>query len=152
MQSSSIRIYDQTPTLLLVRTHVPLRWDVNLLGRNALVLCLFLTDEPLRLERRHTSRSGGCDCLSVLLVLDITSGEDALDAGLGGSRYSEDVSIFIELQLGLDELRGGFVADSVEQSVDLEIARLLRLDIFDSEALEQIAISLAFSRHGLGLA
>jgi len=71
---------------------------VHLLGRDLFIFRLFLTDEPLRLQRGHASGSGGGDGLSISLVLDITSSKDALDGCLGCTGYGSDVAVRIELQ------------------------------------------------------
>jgi len=120
-------------------------WDTIILG-------LFLADKPLSLQRSHTSRPGRRDCLSVLLILDISRREYALDAGLRGTRDSLDVSIFVELKLGLDKGRGGFVANGVEKTIDREITGFFGLYVLDLEALEEVAVTLAFGRDGLGSA
>lgn len=137
-------------SLLLVRTEVPLGRDVHLLSRDALVLGLLLRDKPLRLERSHAARSGRGDSLSVLLVLDISSSEDTLDARLRGAGHGLDVAVNVELDLRLDERRGGLVADGVEETVDVEVGRLLRLYVLEGERGEQLAVALAFRRDGLG--
>lgn len=80
-----------------------------LLGRDALILGLFLSNQPLGLESSHTSRPSGRDGLPVLLVLDITRGEHALDGGLGGAGDSEDVAVCVKLELRLDKSSSGFV-------------------------------------------
>lgn len=133
----------------LVRTEVPLRGDMDLFRRDTLIFCLFLTDQSFRLQRSHTSRSGRRDGLSVFLILDITRRKDTFDGCLRGTRDSSDVSIFVQCDLALDEGSGGFVSDGVEQTVDLEILLLSRLDILDLERLEEVSITFALCRDGL---
>jgi hypothetical protein len=43
------------------------------------VLDLFLCEQALALERGNAARPGGRDGLAILLVLDVTCGENALD-------------------------------------------------------------------------
>ena len=138
-----------TPRLLLVGSEVTLGRDVDLLGRDRLVLSLLLGDESLSLQRGHATRSGRRDGLSVLLVLDVTGGEDTLDAGLGGSRDSSDVSILVEVELALDEGGGGLVTDGVEETVDLEVSGLLGLGVLEGEAGEELSVALALGSNGL---
>lgn len=83
---------------------------MDLVGGDRVVLCLFLRDQPLSLKRGHTSRPGRRDGLSVLLVLDITSGKDALDGRLGGTGDSPDVAVVVEDDLRLDQGGSGLVS------------------------------------------
>ena len=103
--------------------------------------------------------------MAIPFVLNITGGEDALDTGLGGSGYSEDVAVFIGGELVPDKGGGGFVAciirifllvrgmsgltNSVEETVDLELALLTGLGVFELEALKEVAVALALGRDGL---
>lgn len=83
---------------------------MHLVRRDVLILSLFLCNQPLSLQRRHTARTGRRDGLAVLLVLDVAGGEHALDGCLGGTGYGLNVAVCVEGELGLDEGGGGLVA------------------------------------------
>lgn len=97
------------PPLRLVCTEVVLGWDVDLSRWDTLVLSLLLADQPLCLQSGHASRTGRGDGLSVLLILDITGGEDTLDRSLGGSGHSHNVAVLVAVDLSLDKSSGGLV-------------------------------------------
>lgn len=96
--------------LLLVGTEVAVGGHVDVLSGDRVILGLFLRNESLRLERSHTSRTGRGDGLSVLLVLDVTSGKDTLDGCLGGTGDRADIAIGIKGDLRLDQTGSGLVS------------------------------------------
>lgn len=102
-----------------------------------------------RVDRPRLTRTSTRDRLSVLLVLHVTSGEDPLDAGLRSPRNGDDVTIGVGMNLFPDERSGGLMTDGVEETIDVQLRRLARLDVLDSERLKKVAVTLAFGRHGL---
>lgn len=107
--------------------------NVYIFGHEVLVISLLLTDKSLGLKGSNTTGTGRGDSLPVLLVLDVTSGEDTVDRSLGGAGNSLDVSIFVKLELRLDESSGGLMADSVEETVDREVSDLTSLGVLDGK-------------------
>lgn len=116
---------------------------INRVETHLLNALLLLSDQTLGLQRSHTATACGGDGLTVPLILDITSSEDALDTGLRRAGYGHNVALRIRLQLVTDQTGGGFVANSVKETVDLEVFFFAGDDILDDETIEEIAIAFA---------
>lgn len=123
--------------------------NVYIFGHEVLVISLLLTDESLGLKGSNTTGTGRGDSLPVLLVLDVTSGEDTVDRSLGGTGNSLDVSIFVKLELRLDESSGGLVADSVEETVDREVSDLTSLGVLDGKRRKDLTVTLGLGSNSL---
>lgn len=102
-----------------------LRGHMHLIRRNALILCLFLCDQPLSLESSHAARAGRRDGLAVLFVLHVARGKDALDGRLGGTGHGLNVAVGVERELGFDEGGRGFVACMLVCAGCVRMMRLL---------------------------
>lgn len=73
-------------------------------------LQLLLTrQQPLGLQRGDAPRSGRSDGLTVLLILDVSRGKDALDGRDGRSGLGDNVAVFVGRDLPPDEGGGGLV-------------------------------------------
>jgi len=135
---------------------------------NLVILGLFLRDQSFGLERGHATciarrvslsvrtcdpatltRTRAGDGLSILFILDVTCGKHSLDAGLGGARYGDDVTVGVGVYLFPNEGGSGFVTDGVKETVDIQRRGLARLDILDGEGLKQITVTLALGRDRL---
>lgn len=86
--------------------------------------------------RRLTSRSDG---LPVLLILHVTCGENARNAGLGGAGRGDQVSVLVHLELVLEQVSRGVVADGVEEAVGGDLLGLAGLVVLDDHALHEAA-------------
>ena len=102
------------------------------------------TCDPATLTR---TRAG--DGLSILFILNVTCGKHSLDAGLGGARYGDDVTVGVGVYLFPNESGSGFVTDGVKETVDIQRRGLARLEILDGEGLKQITVTLALGRDRL---
>ena len=69
-----------------------LHWDRLILG-------FLFANQPFRLECSHASGPCRGNSLSISFVLDVTSGKDAFDRGLGCSRHRPYVAIGIKIKL-----------------------------------------------------
>src|SRR5580692_1217102 len=84
--------------------------------------------EPaLGVDGGHATRPGRRDGLTVVVVLDVAAGEDAVDAGAGGAVERLDVAVVGQFELALEERRVRFVADGDEEAGGIEL-RLLAGD------------------------
>lgn len=106
---------------------------MHVLCLEALVVSLLLADELLSFKGSNATGTSRCDSLPVLLVLDVTGGEDTVDRSLGGAGNSLDVPIAVKLNLRLDEGSGGLVADGIEETVDGEVSDLTSLGVLDGK-------------------
>src|SRR6187402_2508436 len=82
---------------------------------------------PLGVEGTHAAGAGGGDGLAVGVVDDVADGEDAGEVGPGRAWLGEDVALPIGLDLTLDDLRLGDVADRDEGAVGGEVLDLAGL-------------------------
>jgi hypothetical protein len=89
-------------------------------------------------------RTSAGDGLSILLVLDITAGKDTRHAGVAGAGLGLDVAVLVELDLALDQLGGGVVADGVEEPLGIDDLLLAGLGVLDAQ--------MGHQAHGLVLA
>ena len=88
---------------------------------------------------RLTSTSNG---LPILLVLDITRRKHTLHARQGSAGRRHDIPVLIRLELTLNQLGGGVVADGVEEAVrreQLVLATICRLP--DDEFVHQAVLA-----------
>lgn len=69
--------------------------------------------------------TGAGDSLAVLLVLDVTGGENALNACVALARLGDQVTVLIHVELTLEQLGGGVVSDGVEETLCLDGLLLL---------------------------
>lgn len=100
-------------------------------------------------EKRGKLTSTG-DGLTVALVLDVTGSEDTLDARQGRSGLCLDVAVLVHVELSLDQVGGGVVADGVEEPVGLDGLLLAGLDVLDDEvAHEAVLAALDLLGHGV---
>lgn len=102
---------------------------------------LHLGDVLLRLQSSHAASTSAGNSLAVPLVLDITSGEDAGDARLGGAGLGNDVALGVGVDLTLDEGSGGVVADGVEEAVCLDRLLLAGDDVLDDQVAHEAVIT-----------
>src|SRR5699024_2521019 len=79
-----------------------------------------------------------CDRLAVLVVDDITRGEDAGKAGSGGGFLDLDVALVVEFELLVEQLHTWVVADRDEQTGHVQRAGLLRLVVEHLEAFDSL--------------
>ncbi len=70
----------------------------------------------LDVDGRDTAGTGGGDGLAVGRVDDVAGGEDTLDAGLRGPALDGDGALRGEIQLALDQVSAGIVADRDEDA------------------------------------
>src|SRR5205814_8634744 len=91
-------------------------------------LVLQLLEVAFGVGRGHAAAAGRGGRLTVRGILDVSGGEHAGDAG-ARSAEGADVSAGKKLQLALEELRVGNVADSDEQPLGLEGADHVRFQI-----------------------
>lgn len=117
---------------------------------NPHLLLLQLSQVLLRLQSSHASSTGTGDSLAVSLVLDVTSSKHAGDARLGGAGLGEDVALGIDVDLALDQVGGGVVADGVEEAVCLDGLLLAGDDVLDDEVAHQ-ALVVALDLGGDGV-
>ena len=110
---------------------------------------LFLGDQPFRLQRSHTATTSRSNGLTVALVLDVASCEHTLDTCLGSTRDSDNVTIRICLELATDKGGGGFVTDSIEETIDGEVLLLTSDDVLYAEVVEEVAITMALDRDSI---
>lgn len=85
----------------------------------------------------HTCTGNG---LSVSLVLDVTGSKDTGYAGEAGSGLGSNVSLRITLNLVLDDLGGGLVADGIEETVSRNNLLGTGNDVLDLQVGHQTAI------------
>src|SRR3954462_2278664 len=71
-------------------------------------------EELLGVEGGHAAGAGGGDRLAVDLVHAVAAGEDARDVGAGGAGLDFYVAAGVELELSLEQLGRGRVADGDE--------------------------------------
>ena len=71
---------------------------------------------------------GGGDGLAVGVVLHVAAGEHTLDVGGGGPARApgDEVAVVLELELALQQVGVGLVADGHEQAGDREVGLLRR--------------------------
>src|ERR1700691_732672 len=91
-------------------------------------------EELLGLQRRHAAHAGGGHRLAQDLVLDVAGGEHAGNVGGGRIRLSDEIALFIHLQLALEQAGDRIVADGDEHAVATQRARLAAADIHDPRA------------------
>src|SRR5262245_20611258 len=94
----------------------------------------------LRFQRRHATHSGSGDCLAEHLILDIAGGEDAGDGCARGVWRSDQVARRRRLQLTLEQLRGGRVADGDEHPIDRDLRSNAGLDISQDSPADALGI------------
>src|SRR6185312_7607541 len=97
----------------------------------------------LGVERGHAAGAGGGHRLTVDLVHHVAAGEHALDAGLGRARLDDDVAVGIEVELALEQLGRGLVADGDERAFDLDSADLAGALAADVEADQGFGVAAA---------
>lgn len=117
--------------------------------RDLRIIALLLRDQPLSLERGHTTGSSRSDRLSVFLILNIASSENTLNGRLGRSGDSNDVTIRVSEELVSDERGSGLVTDGVEETVNGEVGDFVRLDVLNLQVLEQVTVSFTSRCDGL---
>src|SRR5829696_1296518 len=72
---------------------------------------------PLGVEGGHAAGPGGCDRLAIVIVGDVTGGEDAPFAGEGShQRRVLNVALLVQLQLSVQKRSVGRMADREEQA------------------------------------
>src|SRR2546429_9976236 len=92
---------------------------------------------PPSAEGRHGAEAGRGHGLPVPEVVDVARGEDAVHGRRGREaivRLQDDVAS-IEFQLSLEDLGRGRVPDGQEEALHLEVGRLARLCIPDTDPL-----------------
>src|SRR2546426_544481 len=83
-----------------------------------------LLEPPLRVQRRHAPVPGRGDGLAVPVVVDVPRREHAGQVGGGAEllrRAHDDVAPWVEVELSLEDVRGGRVPDRDEQPGDLKV-------------------------------
>ena len=95
----------------------------------------------LRVQRGHASRTSARDGLLVSLILDITSSKHTLNTGQCRAGLCLDVTIRVHIDLTLDELCRGVVADGVEKTVGLNCLLLAGLDVLDDNVGHETVIT-----------
>lgn len=106
-----------------------------------------LSKQLLTVESSHAAGTSRGNGLSVSLVLDITSGKDTLDGGVGGTGDGNNIALLVGLDLALDDGGGGDVTNGVEQTVDLEVSLLAGQGVLDLQGVQQLAVSLGLDGH-----
>ena len=81
--------------------------------------------------------------------MNVTGSEDALDARLGSTGDSDNVTIGIGLKLASHESGGGFVTDGVEETIDLEFLLFAREGVANEETIEEVTVSTALDGDGV---
>src|SRR5579872_574145 len=86
-------------------------------------------------EGGFAAHAGGGDGLLVDRVGDIAGGEDAFHAGGGTERvFEDDEALGVELELALEELGVGRVADGYEHAVRGDGGSFVSKDVADADA------------------
>lgn len=106
--------------------------DGSLLSRG-----LRFSDELLSLESGNAAGAGTGNGLAIAFVLDVTAGEDTLQAGVAGTRLGDDVSFVVEVDLALDQGGGGVMANSVEETVSVDGLLLAGDGVLDTQVGHQ---------------
>src|SRR5262245_5585870 len=91
----------------------------------------------LGLHGGHAARAGRGDRLAEDVVLHVAGGEHPVDGRLRGAALGDDVAAVVEVELPLEEVRVGVVADRDEQAVDLEARLLPGLRVAQLERLDR---------------
>lgn len=107
---------------------------------NPHLLLLQLSQVFLRLQSSHASSTGTGNGLAVSLVLNITSGKHTGDARLRGAGLGDDVALGVDVDLALDQVGGGVVADGIEEAVCLDRLLLAADDVLDDEVAHQALV------------
>src|SRR5690606_15065282 len=71
-------------------------------------------------ERRHASRTGCGNCLSVYMILNVTTGKDAFYIGLCAVGFRYKIARAVHINPVYEKISIGFVADSDKKSCDVE--------------------------------
>lgn len=111
-----------------------------MLNPHLYTLLLQLSQVLLRLQSSHASSTGTGNGLAVSLVLDVTSGKHTGDARLRGAGLGDDVALGVDVDLALDQVGRGVVADGVEEAVCLDRLLLAADDVLDNEVAHQALI------------
>ena len=91
---------------------------------------------PLGVEGAHAAGAGGGDRLAVGVVDDVADGEDAGQVGPGRAGLGDDVAVLVGVDLALDDLRAGDVADRDEGAVGLDVLGLAGLGVAQPDVVE----------------
>src|SRR6478735_7385996 len=94
------------------------------------------SEEALCVQGCRATGAGSRDGLSVRVVDDVASAEDARQVGAGRGGFDLEVALVVEIELALEELRAGVVADGDEQTRHRKLGRLTGLGVAQGEAGE----------------
>src|SRR6059058_2966552 len=94
-------------------------------------------EEPLRIESRHTARTGGGHGLAIHMILYVAGGEYARHVGLRTPTTGLDVARVVHIELAAEECGVGIVADGDEETVGGQLGRLAVLQIANENARDR---------------
>lgn len=99
---------------------------------------------PLTIHGSHTTRASSCDGLSVDLVLNITTGKDTVNVGVGRSRFDFDVTCRIQFDFlwrRIQESGVGDMTDGIEEPVDFEQRFFTGLCVFGDDGIQEVSFA-----------
>src|SRR4051794_16993069 len=83
-----------------------------------------IAEVALGVEGAHAAGAGGGDGLAVGVVDDVADREDPVEVGAGRAGLDLDVAVLVDIDLVLDDLRAGHVADRDEGAGRLDLGLL----------------------------
>ena len=96
-------------------------------------MILRVFEPTLGIERRHAPRPCSRDGLSVDVVLYVAAREDTFDAGQAAV-VGDDIARVLHVELALEQVGVGLVADRDEQSGHVQLGFLTCIDIFNHDS------------------
>ena len=81
---------------------------------------------------------GGRNRLAVDLVHHVAAGEHAVDVGPRRARLDDDIAVIVQLELALEQLGRGLMADGDERAFDFDPADLAGPLVADVEADQRL--------------
>ena len=96
---------------------------------------LALSDEFFRLQCSHASHAGRSHRLPVYLVDHIACSEDPGYLGRCAVRRCQNIALIIHRNVSLENRRRGIVADGYKDAINIEISRLVSLDVTNPRAI-----------------
>ncbi|KIU01708.1 hypothetical protein QU38_00235, partial [Staphylococcus aureus] len=91
----------------------------------------------------HAAGTRGGDCLAILLVHHVATGEHARHAGLGRAGLDRDIAVVVKVDMAAEQLGRRMVADRDEAAIDVDLRKFAGQHVLELDRHQALGLAAA---------